>query len=248
MNTLAAKFNIKALRWALLAAVALDLALVLGRALSFPAFFAMPDSALYLLEPVALLLVYAGVAFWLRRIAGPAWHLPLQLGTIVGVCAGALDVVNIVLESLVSLGRPASAISSLSLMFGLFFCWGVAGAWGTRRTGSLLLGMLTAVWSAMVSIVIAVTFGFLLPYAILPRLAHDMTADPDFLRSGWHDTFAFAIANTFDSGFSHLLEAPIIGAIVGALGGMLGKGWQRLMPASLAKQEPPLGRDAPPAP
>ena len=53
MNTLNMRLNTQALRWALLAAVALNLLLVFGRALSFPGFFSMPDSVLYLLEPVA---------------------------------------------------------------------------------------------------------------------------------------------------------------------------------------------------
>ena len=225
MKALSAKLTISAMRRALLAAIALNLALVLGRAFSFPGFFSMPDSALYLLEPLALLLVYAGVALFLHKLASPAWHLPLHLGALVGVCLGALEVVNISLESLVNMNKPASTISSLALMLALFCGWGVAGFWCALRTGSMLLGMLVAVCCAMVSILTAVTFGFLLPYVALPRLAYDMTADPDFLRSGWHDTFAFTIANTFDSGFTHLLEAPLIGAIVGAFGGALGKGW-----------------------
>ncbi len=224
MNTLNMRLNTQALRWTLLVVVALDLLLVFGRALSFPGFFSMPDSVLYVLEPVALLLVYAGLAAWLRKTAGPIWQVPLQLGTIVGLCSGALWVVNISLESLVDLGRPASTVLAGALILSAFFCWGVAGFWCTLRTGSVLLGILAAIWCAMVSILIAVTFGFLLPYAFLPRLAQNMTADPDFLRSGWHDTLAFAIANTFDSGFSHLLAAPLIGAVFGALGGALGKG------------------------
>jgi hypothetical protein len=223
MSTIVAACTSKTLRWALLAAVALDLALVIGRAFSFAGFFALPGSALYLLEPVALLLLYAGVALWLPKLAGSPWQVPLQLGTLVGICLGALEVVNISLESLADLGRPASSISSLALMLALFCGWGVAGFWATRRAGSLRLGVLAAVWAAMVSITIAVTFGFVLPYIALPRLAHDMAADPDFLRSGWHDPVAFAIANTFDSGFTHLLEAPIIGAMFGVLGGALAK-------------------------
>jgi hypothetical protein len=50
-------------------------------------------------------------------------------------------------------------------------------------------------------------------------LAHGEISDPDYLRSGWTDVRAFAIANTFDAGFTHLVEAPVIAAVLGALGG-----------------------------
>jgi hypothetical protein len=57
----------------------------------------------------------------------------------------------------------------------------------------------------------------------LPTLAHGEIGDPDYVRSGWTDVRAFAIANTFDAGFTHLVEAPVIAATLGALGSGLGR-------------------------
>jgi hypothetical protein len=74
----------------------------------------------------------------------------------------------------------------------------------------------------MIAILIAVSLGFLLMSVALPQLARAMIGDPDYLRSGWADPAAFAIANTLDNGFTHLIEAPIIAAILGSLGTALG--------------------------
>jgi hypothetical protein len=52
--------------------------------------------------------------------------------------------------------------------------------------------------------------------------------NPDFARSQWPDAKLFAIANSFDAGFSHLLGALLIGGIVGMLGASIGT-WARRM-------------------
>lgn len=74
----------------------------------------------------------------------------------------------------------------------------------------------------MICVLITIAFGLLLTYISLSHLAHQLVADPDFLRSHWRDLRAFAIANSFDSAFSHLLGGLLIGIIVGAIGACLG--------------------------
>ncbi len=90
------------------------------------------------------------------------------------------------------------------------------------KTGSPALGILGALWAAIVCVLITITFGFVLTYTSLPRLEHVLAGDPDFVRSRWEDLHAFAIANTFGAGFSHLLGGLVVGLVVGSVGSLVG--------------------------
>lgn len=206
-------------RW-LLVLIACDVALLAVRVASYPAFFAMPGATGYLIEPVAPLLVYAAVIGALPYIARriPGALTALRIGALVGVIGGGIEVVSTAVESLFALPRAVVTSVTLAAMMCLFLLFGVAGFLAARRTQSFWLGLMSAIWSAMCAILIVVAFGFLIVVTSLPTLAHDMRGDPDYLRSGWTDTRAFAIANTFDAGFTHLVEAPVIAAALGALG------------------------------
>ena len=92
-----------------------------------------------------------------------------------------------------------------------------------HRTQSVMSGALAAVWSAMFTMLLAVTYGFALLAFAWPRLAAFEATDPDFLRSHWDDLHAFTIANTFSNGATHLVEAPLIAFVVGGLGASIGK-------------------------
>jgi len=223
--------NARALRWAFLVGVALDLTLVGGRALLYPAAVTLPGGWIYLLEPLVLLLVYAGLGWLMTRSSSPARQAALRDGALFGLVSGAVWVVSLALETFADLSAQVAAPLSLVLFLCAFLPWGMAGLRTARRGGSMLLAILAAVWSAMNSIVILVTFGFLLMYTSLPRLEQDIATAPEFLSSGWHDVGAYAIANTFDAGFSHLLIAPLVAVVFGALGALLGSTIRRLKSA-----------------
>jgi hypothetical protein len=78
--------------------------------------------------------------------------------------------------------------------------------------------LLAAVWSAMICVLLTVAYGWTLPLVALSRLQQELAGDPDFLRSRWTDLHAYVLANSLDSGFSHLLGALIISAALGAIG------------------------------
>jgi hypothetical protein len=221
-------------RW-LLVLIGCDLGLVALRAATYPAFFSMPGALSYLIAPVGVLVIYAVVVVTLPFLAVrfPGAPTAVRVGTVAGLVGGALDIASNTLESLLTLPQPIVALATLVAMLGLFLAFGVAGFLGSRGAGSFLLGVGAAVWSAVVAIVIAVTFGFLLVNTALPKLAHDELGDPDYVRSGWTDVRAFAIANTFDAGVTHLVEAPIIATALGAVGSGLGRPRARRRPAPL---------------
>src|SRR5260370_36345984 len=140
--------------------------------------------------------------------------------------------VNVTLESLLSLPQAVGTVHIGIAMLGLFLSFGVAGFRGGRRGGSFGPGLGAAGWRGVVAILLAVTFGFVLINVALPKLAHDEIGDPDYARSGWTDVRAFAVANTFDAGFTHLVEAPIIAAVLGAAGSGLTRLGARRRPAA----------------
>ncbi len=220
----------KGLRYALLCSIALNLALVAARVLLYMPLLAQRNAQLFVIEPVVLLLIYAAIAFAMTATRGERWRTVLHTGTIVGLVTGTMWIVNLSLETF---SRFSGMSATAPFLLGAFVLWGVAGGIGAWRTGAASLGIAAAIMAAMICVLITVAYGFLLTYTSLPRLERDLAISPDFLRSGWDDLRAFAIANTFDSGFSHLLGALIVSTIFGAIGSgvglLLNRGTQRRM-------------------
>jgi hypothetical protein len=215
----------RVLRLWFLFVIAGDLLLLAIRVARYPAYFSMPGTRGYLIGPPIALAVYAAVIFALpnRAARAPGLAAALGVGTVTGVIGGAIDVVSTALESLAMLSQAVVSVVTLVAMLGLFLSFGVAGFFGGRRTHSFGLGLVSAIWSAMCAILLVVTFGFSIINTSLPKLARDEVGDPDYARSGWTDVRAFAIANTFDAGFTHLVEGPIIATVLGAAGSGLGQ-------------------------
>lgn len=216
--------SVRQLQLWLLVAIGCDLGLLAVRTARYPAFFSMPGALGYLTEPAAALAVYAAIIFALPFLAVRFPDVPatLRVGAVAGLIGGTIEVASTAVESLWALPQSVVSVVTGAAMLSLFLLFGVAGWIGSRRTRSFWLGLGAAVWSAMIAILIVVTFGFLLVNLFLPQLAHGEVSDPDYLRSGWSDVRAFAIANTFDNGFSHLLEAPVIATVVGGIGSSIG--------------------------
>ncbi|HEX9038745.1 MAG TPA: hypothetical protein VF808_17320 [Ktedonobacterales bacterium] len=209
----------------LLALIVLDLAQVALRVASYPSFLSWPGAYGYLAEAVAALAGYALIIVALLALASRvrvAWNA-LRVGCVIGLVGGCLEIVGIAAESLLALPRTATSAVTLAAMLTLFLLFALAGFIDAWRERVVWRGAVAAVWSAMVAITITVTFGFLLMSLALPTLARGMASDPEFVRSGWADPQAFAIANTLDAGFTHLTEAPIIAAVVGSLGAGLAR-------------------------
>lgn len=210
----------KRLRAVLLLAVACDVALIGLRVLLYAPFLRQHNALVYLLEPVAFLLIYAGLACATTTTVNPQRRIALRIGAMLGVITGAMWTINLALETF----APVAGIAvTAPFLLGAFVLWGVAGCLATRRTGSLGNGVIAAIWAAMLCVLLAITFGFVLTYTSLPTLERQMVGDPDFFRSRWSDMRAFAIANAFDSAFSHLLGGLLVSAIVGALGSAMAK-------------------------
>jgi hypothetical protein len=204
-------------RNALLALIGLDVAFVALNVALYPAFFAQPNALLYLLEPMALLIVYAAIALLTTRQTGLQTEVALRVGLLFGLGAGCLWLVNLTLETFTNLSGAAGILATAPFLLGGFLLWGVSGAVAAWRAGSIGPGLLTAVWSAMICALLTISYGLTLPSVASDQLGQALANDPDFLRSRWTDLHAFVLANSFDAAFSHLLGALIIGVTLGAI-------------------------------
>jgi hypothetical protein len=212
------------MRTAVLAVLGLDGVLIAAAVIGYPSFLEQHASLVYLAEPVVLLIVYAIVVLAATRPVSPGRRRVLRAASMVGAVLGALEIVNISVETFGGLSGAANLAATAPLILGPFLVWSVAAGWAARTTGMLWMGLLAAVWTAMITMLIGVTYGLGLALATPSRLAHNLVADPDYLRSGWTDVQAFVLANTFDNGFTHLLGGLIVGCVVGLIGGLAGIG------------------------
>ena len=82
-------------------------------------------------------------------------------------------------------------------------------------------GILTAIASAEICMLIAVAGGFFVELLVVPPNPALVSTWAEFKRSGWTDPYAFGLANALDSGFTHLLIAPVVALIFGSVSSLL---------------------------
>jgi hypothetical protein len=70
---------------------------------------------------------------------------------------------------------------------------------------------------------VAVAAGFVVEFFIATPDVGAIQTWQEFKRSGWTDARAFGVANTLDSGFTHLLIAPVVASLFGLGGSLIGR-------------------------
>jgi hypothetical protein len=202
----------------LVAASALLAASAIAR---YPPFLRQPQSWLAPAELAGILLIYAAAALVLLPLCRGTRASICRYGFVFGLITGSAEILNLALET----WQPqlASGAFSIAFMLGVFSVWGIGAAFATRASKSIGVGIGGAITSAAVCMLIAVAAGFVVELLIVPPDVSGVAAWPEFKRSGWTDVRAFAIANTLDSGFTHLLIAPIVATIFGFVASVLVK-------------------------
>jgi hypothetical protein len=232
---------LRRMRMLFLLGIGLDLGLIGLQVALYPALLAQPGSLGYIAEPIVMVLVYAAIVVAVTtRVAPadqPARQATLSLGMAFGLLTGGLWIVNHTLETFVDLSS-LGILATAPLLLGAFLLWDLAGFLRAQQTGSLPSGLLAALWSAMLCVLLTITDGFALLYLALPRLTAREANDPDFARSHWSDLHAFVIANTFDAAFSHLLGAIVISLVFGAVGSLMGLLINRMQRARALERPP----------
>ncbi|MBA3947868.1 MAG: hypothetical protein H0X37_25355 [Herpetosiphonaceae bacterium] len=205
-----------------LVGVVMALTLVVLGALLIPA-----TSRLSILAAASVLILY-GVIGWLYppRLARLDPRI-LRLATFFGLCAALVFAGEIVLEYIL---LPTNNTLLGYIEFGSVFClYCLAGVVSARQTQSIRRAILTALSSAMLSaliwlIVVLATFYLFRGTSQQAQVFRAEGNYEDFARSGMHDFNAFILEDFMGAAFFHLLLGPIIAAILGTIGGVLGKG------------------------
>ena len=179
-----------------------------------------------------ILIVYGVVGYFGFPRLHPA---TLRLVKISGLVAGAIFAGEIILEY-VFLPRDNTNWGWVEFgsVFAIYFLTSVGIAYRCR---SLRQGLLAAAGSAMLSSVIWLIFALLVFYIFRgsARQVQVLMAEgdyADFARSGMQDFNTFVMEDFFGAGFYHLLLGPVAAAILGTLGGLLGKGLARIRKGS----------------
>jgi hypothetical protein len=182
---------------------------------------------LSLLIPVAMLLIYSVIAIWITHQPTQLRSRVLKFGTLFGLLIGTIFILDMSVENFVELDQQAMTVSTLGFMLLIFLVFACAGWNGTMEANQLPFGILTSVWSAMIGVVIALLFGFLINFLFTQRLELNLQFSGEFIRSGSHDLETFTFWNTLDSASSHLLEAPILAIVFGMVGSLASLGLNR---------------------
>jgi hypothetical protein len=219
--------------FALAAPVVADLGMIAVAVERYPALWSQPGATSFVLEPLCALAAYAVAIFWFAEARSAAGAAIRRAGLIFGVLAGTLEIVNMGIEN----GVPISVhgpVLQIGFMLAIFALWGIAGARTARVLHSTGGGLMAAVLSAGICMVIGVTAGFVIQFFLIPPNPGYVATWAEFKRSGWTDARAFGLANTLDSGFTHLAAAPVIAAILGGITSLVA----RSLPSKAARPAP----------
>jgi len=171
------------------------------------------------IDPAITLLAYIGLVFWIAGNPKGPVKRALSTGAMLGVLAGILLVAYTLLSTMLST-RPALSddlLPNLELM-GLLavsgILWGIAGLRGLRVTGSVGIGSVAGVWSAVVSCLMAAT-AVLTEMSLAPPVP--VTQDP------WKQYEALAIGPaaiqalvySLNTTSAFLLIGPLVGGAIG---------------------------------
>ncbi len=137
-----------------------------------------------------------------------------------GLLIGLLFIINISVEDFINWQtKTFNLISTLSMMFLIFISFSIISVMRTLHTHNIIKGIKSSFVSALLGTTIALCFGFSIIYLFPQRMAFILKNDPGF--KDYNSPISFAFLNAFDNASNHVIAAPIISIIMGALGGVI---------------------------
>ena len=195
---------------------------------------ASPTGVRSLIGVLGILVIYAVVGWfgpYLTERIDP--HI-LRIGVLGGLLAGFVFASEVLLEYwLLPDDNTTMGVVEYGLVFALFF---LVGLWVAYQTQVLRNGILAAVWSAVISSLvwyIAVLFIFYL-FNGTPQQTQVFRAEgnyEDFARNGLKSFDTFMMEDFMGAGFYHSLLLPVVAALLGMIGALIGKVFARLRKA-----------------
>ena len=136
-----------------------------------------------------------------------------------GLLIGLLFIINISIEDFINWQSKTSIlVSTLTMMFLVFISFSMISAIRTLRTRNILKGIKSSLISPFLGTVTALCFGFLICYLFSGRMVNILQSDRGF--NDYNNPKSFTFFNAFDNASSHVIMAPVISIIMGALGGV----------------------------
>jgi hypothetical protein len=190
--------------------------MIAARIVSHPALMALHGSITIIVEASILLVTYAAAFAWPQARA--ACSIRPRFSSQLGAIGSVIQVIHLLVERFCSLTQTWDGIVTLAFMLATFLVWGYAGYRARGLGFSFAAACLASIWSAMVTMAIAVLAGALLEFFVAPIPLDEIKTWAEFQRSGWNDLSAFSIANTIEDAATHLLIGPLVACIFGLLG------------------------------
>jgi hypothetical protein len=136
-----------------------------------------------------------------------------------GLLIGGLFIINITVEDFINWQTKTGRLgSTLTMMIAIFISFAVISAIKTFRTRNILMGLKSSFASALLGTLIALCFGFLICYLFQDKIIDILRGDRGY--SDYSNPKAFTFFNAFDNASSHVIIAPIVSLLMGALGGV----------------------------
>ncbi len=163
----------------------------------------------------------------------------LKFGILFGILLGAFQLVLTLLTNYLNLGSFALFITIAGFVIALIV-YLLAGIRASQETGMMGTGAFAGLWTGVVSAIIAFLGGFLLSYLNLNTLRRQAAAAAQSAASQTHkhipattDQLLLSVAAL--SGLGVLVISILLGLIVGAIGGLIGR--RRASRRTLVAQE-----------
>jgi hypothetical protein len=183
----------------------------------YPPLLTMPHAYSYIFELGIMLLIYVAFVLWGTKLSQEI--IILRIGTLFGATAALFEIIHISIENFAHLNARAGTISTGLFMGALVLLFAFSGYCNILNQQNIIRGTLGALWSAVVCMLIVITYGQSMLFWAFDAIAKNDIGDPDFNRTGWTDFHAFVIADIFEACFKVLFVAPILAIIFGLIGG-----------------------------
>jgi hypothetical protein len=205
--------------WAIAFVSALNLALIGVSLLTYPRIF--EGSITTIVIPIVLVMLYGAVGIGVSRNALSSSSSAAQQALLFGIIAALWQSVMFVIEDFTDWLKylPHNALALFPFVI-LFLWFALAGFRATVQSRTSVAGLAAALFSAIISILLLMTFVFIIDFVYMNVLVQNLHVD--FLQSGMHDPRAYILFNSLDAASTHLILLPIIGAFVGIPGVVVG--------------------------
>jgi hypothetical protein len=226
MAVISAKQCRPGLRWGILGGIVLTALLVCYGLLRYPTTLTITDESLVLLAMGITLALYAGIALYSTQSKTKNTTQVTQLGIGFGLLIGFLWMIEVLSGNLGDPGNPIIVGiyrgSTLLVVISTLF----AGVLGGRQSGRMGQACMVGIWSGLISGLLTACTAMLMTYLFMDTLIHNPQNIQEFLHNPQSapDMITFLTGDIIVASMSHLLIGPILGIVVSAFGGLLGKG------------------------